>query len=155
MTLIIASHYSVPVAFHCSLFCHLVFLMVFAGYRGKLYSQKQTETLSLGVERFKLVRRAELPPNPKHKKLKRNKKGSPPKGSHKDSNLSGIVPPINSTQSCSQSAIAFSQRQMQDIDNLATKLMTELNAMTDIVEGNSCADSCLTGTTKYTTDEVC
>lgn len=129
--------------------------MVFAGHRGKVYSQKQMETESLGVERFKLVRRAELPPNPKHKKLKRNKKGSPPKGSHKDSNLSGTAPRVNSTQSCSQSAIAFSQRQMQDIENLATKLMTELNVMTEIVEGNSCADSCLTGNTKYTTDEVC
>ncbi|XP_030545455.1 uncharacterized protein LOC115751646 [Rhodamnia argentea] len=124
------------------------------GYKGKLYSQKQMERSSVGVERFKLVRRAELPPNPKHKKLKGNKKGSPPKGSHKDFNLSGTVPRINSTQSCSQNAIAFSQRQMQDIDNLATKLMTELNVMTDIVEGNSCADSCLTGTTKYTTYEV-
>lgn len=124
------------------------------GYRGKVYSQNQMETESLGVERFKLVRSAELPPNPKRKKVKSNKKGSPPKGSHKDSNLSGTVPCVNSSQSCSQSAIAFSQRQMQDYDNLATKLMTELNVMTDIVEGNSCADSCLTGNTKYTTDEV-
>ncbi|KAI6688237.1 hypothetical protein NL676_025065 [Syzygium grande] len=124
------------------------------GSRGKVYSQKQTETESLGVERFKLVRRAELPPNPKRKKLKSNKKGSPPKGNHKDSNLSGTVPRVNSSQSCSQSAIAFSQRQMQDFDNLATKLMTELNVMTDIVEGNSGDDSCLTGNTKYTTDEV-
>ncbi|XP_056177123.1 uncharacterized protein LOC115670045 isoform X2 [Syzygium oleosum] len=124
------------------------------GSRGKVYSQKQTETESLGVERFKLIRRAELPPNPKRKKLKSNKKGSPPKGNHKDSNLSGTVPRVNSSQSCSQSAIAFSQRQMQDFDNLATKLMTELNVMTDIVEGNSGGDSCLTGNTKYTTDEV-
>ncbi|KAF8022837.1 hypothetical protein BT93_F0375 [Corymbia citriodora subsp. variegata] len=124
------------------------------GYRGQVYSQKQMETESLGVERSKLVRRAELPPNPKRKKVKSNKKGSPPKGSHKDSNLSGTVPRVNSSQSCSQSAIAISQRQMQDFDNLATKLMAELNVMTDIVEGNSCADSCLTGNTKYTTDEM-
>ncbi|KAK2988735.1 hypothetical protein RJ640_021000 [Escallonia rubra] len=78
------------------------------------------------------------------KKLKNEKKGSPPrkncppKGCFEGPRLSRSLPRLstgcNSIQGCSESAIAFSQRQMHDIESLAMKLMTELNSMKAIVE---------------------
>lgn len=76
---------------------------------------------------------------PKHKKTSSPpKKGSPPKGCPEGPHLSRSLPHLStgctSIENCSESAIAFSQRQMHDIESLAMKLITELKSMKDIVE---------------------
>ncbi|XP_059637427.1 uncharacterized protein LOC132279462 [Cornus florida] len=77
-------------------------------------------------------------------KLNNDKKGSPPKSTVKDSCLQRSPPhgsTYTSVKNCSESAIAFSQRQMHDIESLATKLMKELKFMKDIVEGKLLSDA--------------
>lgn len=73
------------------------------------------------------------------KKLKHERKqASSPKRHLEGPCLSRSLPNIDtgcaSPQGCSESAIAFSQRQMQDINSLAMKLMTELRSVKDILE---------------------
>lgn len=59
-----------------------------------------------------------------------------------------------SIHSCSERAIAFSQRQMQDIESLATMLMEELKFMKDIVEEQVQSEAPPTTSLKYGVDEV-
>ncbi|XP_074380851.1 uncharacterized protein LOC141721699 isoform X2 [Apium graveolens] len=78
------------------------------------------------------------------KKPKHNKKGAlpkrrnPPKGCVGGPQLTRLPPDIcngrTSTEVCQERAIAFSQRQMQDIEAIAVKLITELKSMKDIAE---------------------
>ncbi|CAK9177554.1 unnamed protein product [Ilex paraguariensis] len=102
--------------------------------------------LSINPEGPVQVNRMNFPAIPKRmlKKLKNNRKGSPPKkgsplkGSLEGPRLSRSLPRLStsctSIQDCSESSIAFSQRQMYDMEALAMKLMKELNSMKDIVE---------------------
>lgn len=60
----------------------------------------------------------------------------------------------NSVRSSSESAIAFSQRQMQDIENLVVKLMTELKSVKEIAEEASHSGAYLSTQSKYDADEV-
>ncbi|XP_071686894.1 uncharacterized protein [Rutidosis leptorrhynchoides] len=77
-----------------------------------------------------------------HKRSKICKKGYPPqslpKGCLDGPRLCRSLPRLStgctSIQGCSESAIAFSERQMHDIESLASKLMSELNSMKAIVE---------------------
>ncbi|KAK3030545.1 hypothetical protein RJ639_039575, partial [Escallonia herrerae] len=121
---------------------------------GKLFFGKQLEhktspdgdIFSTNPEAPGEVIRAEVTTTPKQilKKPKNEKKGSPPrkncppKGCFEGPSLSRSLPRLStgckSIQGCSESAIAFSQRQMHDIESLAMKLMTELNSMKAIVE---------------------
>ncbi|KAK3038133.1 hypothetical protein RJ639_029587 [Escallonia herrerae] len=120
---------------------------------GKLFFGKQPENKTLPDDGFSTnpeapgqFIRTEVTMTPKQilKKPNNEKKGSPPrkncppKGCFEGPRLSRSLPRLstgcNSIQGCSESAIAFSQRQMQDIESLATKLMTELNSMKAIVE---------------------
>lgn len=55
-------------------------------------------------------------------------------GPHFSRTLPNLSTGCTSIQGCSESAIAFSQRQMHDMESLAEKLMNELKAMKDIVE---------------------
>ncbi|KAK8601259.1 hypothetical protein V6N13_059017 [Hibiscus sabdariffa] len=108
--------------------------------RGKLYFGKQTNHRILRAQRIDQFGRdgATIKPKPFMRKVKQDKKGSPPKGILKVTHLSGSVQVSSScstVQRCSQSAIAFTQRQMRDIESLATKLTTELKSMKDIVMG--------------------
>lgn len=57
-------------------------------------------------------------------------------------------------RSSSESAIAFSQRQMQDIENLVVKLMTELKSVKEIAEEASHSGAYLSTQSKYDADEV-
>ncbi|KAI3737007.1 hypothetical protein L2E82_26999 [Cichorium intybus] len=57
-------------------------------------------------------------------------------------------------QGCSESAIAFSQRQMHDIESLASKLMSELNSMKAIVEEKLLFEAYRSPSLKNEADEV-
>ncbi|KAA8528633.1 hypothetical protein F0562_035988 [Nyssa sinensis] len=98
------------------------------------------------------VNRIKLTISPKQT-IKKPKNGSPLKGIVKDPRLPRSLPHVStgctSIQNCSESAIAFSQRQMQDIDCLATKLMKELKFMKDLVEENLDSEAYPTTSLKY------
>ncbi|XP_057975146.1 uncharacterized protein LOC131162554 isoform X2 [Malania oleifera] len=80
------------------------------------------------------------------RKPKVDKKGSHSKGILKVSQHSGVLPSLStgctSIQSCSENAIAFSHRQMHDIETLALKLMKELKSMKGILEETLHPDAC-------------
>lgn len=61
----------------------------------------------------------------------------------------------NSVQSCSESAISFSQKQMRDFESIATKLTKELNSMKDVVQESWHAKVYPATSLKYSADEVC
>ena len=92
------------------------------------------------------------------RRRKNDMKGSHPKGILKVPQLSRGLPHLSNTctssQSYSQSAIAFSQRQMHDIECLAAKLTRELKSMKDIVEETMHSEVC-PSSSRYGTDEVC
>lgn len=91
------------------------------------------------------------------RRRKNDMKGSHPKGILKVPQLSRGLPHLSNTctssQSYSQSAIAFSQRQMHDIECLAAKLTRELKSMKDIVEETMHSEVC-PSSSRYGTDEV-
>ncbi|KAL2894611.1 E3 SUMO-protein ligase RanBP2 [Bienertia sinuspersici] len=60
----------------------------------------------------------------------------------------------NSSLSCSQNAIAFSQQQMLDIERLATKLLAELHSMKEIVVDSLHPESRTCTTLKSSTDKA-
>ncbi|KAL5704545.1 hypothetical protein ACHQM5_022956 [Ranunculus cassubicifolius] len=95
-----------------------------------------------------------------HGRSKKNISGSPqlaPKGILKASPSSAGSPhectETSYIPSRAQKAVAFSQRQMLDIESLAGKLMNELKSMKDIVEERLCYNE-LSSTPKYTSDEM-
>ncbi|GFY86152.1 hypothetical protein Acr_04g0008900 [Actinidia rufa] len=95
-----------------------------------------------------------ISPNQITKKLKNDRKGSPPKCFRRVSrSLPQVSDGATSIESCSERAIAFSQRQMQDIESLATKLMQELKFMKDIVEEKLHPEASATALLKYEVDE--
>ncbi|KAF4347277.1 hypothetical protein F8388_015068 [Cannabis sativa] len=71
-------------------------------------------------------------------KPKNEKRLTQTEGDHKGPHRSNVFPRFStgctSIETCSQNAIAFSQRQMQDMECLATKLTNELKTLKDIVE---------------------
>ncbi|XP_043714308.1 uncharacterized protein LOC122662674 [Telopea speciosissima] len=94
-------------------------------------------------------------------KLK-NEKSRPnlllPKGILKSPNVSCAMPHAaaesTSANPFAESAMAFSQRQMRDIECLATKLVKELKCMKDIVEENLHSEVYPSKSLKYTVDEM-
>lgn len=60
----------------------------------------------------------------------------------------------NSSLSCSQNAIAFSQQQMIDTERLATKLLKELHSMKEIVVDTLHSESRTCTTSRNNTDKV-
>ncbi|KAL6012357.1 hypothetical protein ACLOJK_002844 [Asimina triloba] len=92
------------------------------------------------------------------KKLKYTENGSPPKGILKSSDVSCMIsctckdcPLIHGR---AEKAIAFSQRQMHDIESLAMKLLKGLKSMKSIVEDALDSRECPSTTSKYTADEM-
>ncbi|XP_047964979.1 uncharacterized protein LOC125209419 [Salvia hispanica] len=59
-----------------------------------------------------------------------------------------------SVQGCSESAVAFSQRQMHDMESVALKLMNELKSMKDIVEQKLLFEAYRNASLKNDADEV-
>lgn len=91
-------------------------------------------------------------------KRRRNMKSSHPKGILKVPQFPRGLHLSNTcttTQSYSQNAIAFSQRQMHDIECLATKLTRELKSMKDIVEETMYSEVCLATSLSHSSDKVC
>lgn len=62
--------------------------------------------------------------------------------------------PQATVQNCSESAIAFTQRQMQDIECLALKLTNQLKSMKAIVEDRLHVEGNKATSFKFNTDEV-
>lgn len=95
------------------------------------------------------------------KKLKNRKNSSPPPV------VNNIVktPHVSCLASCScsqctwidehsQKAITFSQRQMHDIETLATRLINGLKSMKDIIKDALLSEAFLSVPSKYTIEEV-
>ncbi|PWA82840.1 hypothetical protein CTI12_AA041290 [Artemisia annua] len=91
------------------------------------------------------------------------KKASPPKsvepkgcldGPRQCRSLPRLRTGCTSIQGCSQNAIAFSQRQMQDIQSLASKLISELNSMRVIAEEKMLYEAYRPPSAKNEADEV-
>ncbi|CAI9771437.1 unnamed protein product [Fraxinus pennsylvanica] len=118
--------------------------------KGKLWIEKQNENVLSGrsdIEHSKITESIGEPVvrsqrkvfiNPRQiLKKSQNFKASLPKGNLEGPRFSRTLPNFStgcSTKGCSESAIAFSQRQMHDIESLAMKLMNELKFVKDIVE---------------------
>ncbi|KAK7350075.1 hypothetical protein VNO77_08166 [Canavalia gladiata] len=60
----------------------------------------------------------------------------------------------NSVQSCSKSAIAFTQQQMHDVECLAMKLTKELKSMKDIVDDMLRSEFCLNTSLRHKVNEA-
>lgn len=106
------------------------------------------------------IRGAECNINPQKmtRKPKNYKRGFHPSGVPKVPYLSCAAPRFStgctSIQSCSQSAIEFSQQQMKDFECLATKLTKELKTMKDIVEERLIPQACPASSLKYNVDKA-
>ena len=68
--------------------------------------------------------------------------------------LPGMYKGRSSIEACHERAIAFSQRQMQDIESVAAKLMTELKSMKDMVEEKLLYEAYRSTSMKNDADEV-
>ncbi|KAJ0596180.1 hypothetical protein HanRHA438_Chr04g0164511 [Helianthus annuus] len=94
----------------------------------------------------------------KFKKGSRTKKGVAAKGCLGGPRLCRSLPRLSSgctsIEGCSESAIAFSQRQMHDIESLASKLMSKLNSMKTIVEEKMLYGAYRSASLKNEADEV-
>ncbi|KAF5809204.1 hypothetical protein HanXRQr2_Chr04g0154371 [Helianthus annuus] len=92
------------------------------------------------------------------KKGSPTKKGVAAKGCLDGPRLCRSLPRLSSgctsIEGCSESAIAFSQRQMHDIESLASKLMSELNSMKTIVEEKMLYEAYRSASLKNEADEV-
>ncbi|KAM3304717.1 putative protein isoform X1 [Capsicum chacoense] len=104
------------------------------------------------ARRLKIGKRSSLP------KGNLEKRCSPPKGNLEGPRLSRSLPHLStgctSIKRCSESAIAFSQRQMHDIESIALKLMNEMKSMKDMVEEKLLFEAYRTSSLKNDADEV-
>ncbi|KAK4429176.1 hypothetical protein Salat_1217800 [Sesamum alatum] len=86
------------------------------------------------------------------------KKSHVAKGNLEGPRFSRTLPNLStgctSIQGCSESAIAFSQRQMHDMESLAVKLIDELKSMKDIVEQKLLFEAYRNVSLKNNADEV-
>lgn len=92
------------------------------------------------------------------KRSKHDRRNSPPIGNLEGPRLCRSLPNVStgctSLQGCSESAIAFSQRQMHDIESLAVKLVSELKYMKEIVEEKLLFEGYRNASIKNDADEV-
>ncbi|XP_076944625.1 uncharacterized protein LOC143615372 isoform X2 [Bidens hawaiensis] len=92
------------------------------------------------------------------KKGSPTKKGNASKGCLDGPRLCRSLPRFSSgrtsIEGCSESAIAFSQRQMHDIESLTSKLMSELNSMKTIVEEKMLFEAYRSTSLKNEADEI-
>lgn len=136
--------------------------VIVSACKGKLCFGKQTESTNRGAEgQPDQISRPKFSISPQTNRNPRNEKiSSHPRGIPKASNGSSTAPPRFSTgctsiQTCSESAIAFSQRQMHDIESITTKFTNELQTMKEIAEERLLSGSYPTTSLKYNADEVC
>ncbi|KAI9382805.1 hypothetical protein POPTR_014G181200v4 [Populus trichocarpa] len=114
---------------------------------GRLGRANQNQRVDLTISPERITR-----------KPKNDKNGFHHKGILKVPQPSGTVPRFgtgcSSVQSCSESAISFSQKQMRDIESIATKLTKELNSMKDVVQESWHSKVYPATPLKYSADEV-
>ncbi|PON60302.1 hypothetical protein TorRG33x02_285240 [Trema orientale] len=128
--------------------------------RKKLCFGQQTgkKTKTTTAERSGQIARVKFSANHKQNKTKDEKRLDQPEGGDKDPHLSQAAPRFStgctSIETCSQNAIAFSQRQMQDIECLATKLTNELKTMKEIAEDRLFSETCPATSLQYKANEV-
>ncbi|KAJ4701890.1 Endoribonuclease Dicer-like protein [Melia azedarach] len=128
--------------------------------RGKLLFGNQAENEVVRSEGCSKIRKTEVTINAKQvlRKSKYDKKGLNPKADLKGPHLSSAVPSLStgctSPQKLSQNAIAFTQRQMHDIESLTTKLMTELSSMKDLVKDMLPSEACPASSFKHNMAKV-
>ncbi|XP_049363095.1 uncharacterized protein LOC125827798 isoform X2 [Solanum verrucosum] len=145
--------------------------LTFAGHEDSERSCLADASTSKDSERSPRPNQAKVFIGPKQisRRLKIGKRSSPPKGnlvkrsSPLKGNLEGprlsrSLPQLStgctSIKRCSESAIAFSQRQMHDIESLASKLMNELKSMKDMVEDKLLFEAYRASSLKNDADEV-
>lgn len=120
----------------------------------------QAENEVVRSEGCSKIRKTEVTINAKQvlRKSKYDKKGLNPKADLKGPHLSSAVPSLStgctSPQKLSQNAIAFTQRQMHDIESLTTKLMTELSSMKDLVKDMLPSEACPASSFKHNMAKV-
>ncbi|KAB2628080.1 hypothetical protein D8674_032875 [Pyrus ussuriensis x Pyrus communis] len=129
------------------------------GCKGNLCFGEQTESTIGGVQGPDQIRRAKFSIKAQNNRNPKNENiNSHPNGIPKPSNVSAAPPRFTtgctSIRTCSESAIAFSQRQMQDIESLATKLMNELQTMKEIAEERRLPEVYHATPLKYNANEV-
>ncbi|XP_062098002.1 uncharacterized protein LOC133803875 [Humulus lupulus] len=128
----------------------------------KLCFTQQTEkkTKISKAERSGQVARVRFSANHKQSAVKPKNEGrlTQPEGDHKGPHHSNVSPRFStgctSIETCSQNAIAFSQRQMQDMECLATKLTNELKTMKNFVEDRLLPEACPATSLKYKPSEL-
>lgn len=136
--------------------------VIISACKGKLCFGKQAVNTNLGAEwqpnqirRPKFAITPQTIRNPKNEKISSHHRAIP-----KSSNGSSTPPPrfttgCTSIRTCSDSAIAFSQRQMHDIECITTKLTNELQILKEIAEERLVSGPYPTTSLKYNADEVC
>ncbi|CAK7349280.1 unnamed protein product [Dovyalis caffra] len=114
---------------------------------GRLGRSNQNQRVDLTISPERIIR-----------KPKNDRNGFHRKGILKVPHPSRTVPRFgtgcSSVQSCSESAISFSQQRMRDIEYITTKLTKELNSMKDIVQETWNSEVYPATPLKYSADEV-
>lgn len=134
--------------------------LTFAGHEDSERSSLADASPTKESERSPQLNKAKVFIGPKQiaRRLKIEKRNSPPKGNLEGPRLSRSLPQFStgctSIKRCSESAIAFSQRQMHDIESLALKLLNELKSMKDMVEEKLLFEAYRTSSLKNDADEV-
>ncbi|KAG6750239.1 hypothetical protein POTOM_047333 [Populus tomentosa] len=114
---------------------------------GRLGRANQNQRVDLTISPERITRK------PKNDKNVFHHKGIL-KVPHPSGNVPRFGTGCSSVQSCSESAISFSQKQMRDIESIATKLTKELNSMKDVVQESWHSKVYPATPLKYSADEV-
>ena len=138
----------------------IIGMFLISGPQKKLCFGQQTGKKSKTTTAARSDHTARVRSSANHKqnlvKPKNEKRLEQPEADHKGPHLSHATPRFTtgctSIEICSQSAIAFSQRQMQDFECLATKLTNELKTMKEIAESRLFSEG--STSLKFKTSEV-
>ncbi|KAK7390478.1 hypothetical protein VNO78_25784 [Psophocarpus tetragonolobus] len=125
--------------------------------KGKLYFSEPTDKMNVTTEGLDVIRGARFADVPsKISVIPRTKRVSNPKGISKNPHSSRQASRLgcNTVQSCSKSAIAFTQQQMHDVECLATKLTKELKSMKDIMDEMLRSEFCLNTSLRHKVNEA-
>ncbi|CAJ1949353.1 unnamed protein product [Sphenostylis stenocarpa] len=128
-----------------------------AGFKGKTYFSEQTDKMNGTAEGCDDITGARFTDIPnKISIISRTKRVSHPKGISKIPHSSRQATRLgcSSVQSCSKSAIAFTQQQMHDAECLAMKLTKELKSMKDIVDDMLRSEFCLNTSLRHKVNEA-
>lgn len=135
--------------------------MTISECKGKLYFSRQNNHRILRAEGLHQIRIAEVSDvctKQTNRKPKCNKQSPNENGNARIPNTSQGLPRFStggaSIEGCSQSAIEFSQRQMRDVEGLATKLTKDLKSMKVIMKEVLDPEVCPVTFSKQNMDEV-